>query len=196
LQSNYEYNHFERQRVHKKTPPIRGQAPSLYSALNLIVIKRRNSIVMHKNFQRLIKINEFVAQIFEHGHQWPFMPRRSFIIANFHKANIAIALRMQQMSTNYLDFPDFEIKPTQHCPPHRSGSGILTSSLVASPTNVSIHHGQAAAFSQFEFVTCMQLNHKSNITNHSLEKSLSRAVFANTSLFLRPLIQQPESHTQ
>jgi hypothetical protein len=68
--------------------------------------------------------------------------------------------------------------------------------MVASPTNVSIHHGQAVAISQFEFVTCMQLNHKSNITKHASEKLLSRAVFANTGLFLRPHIQQPESHTQ
>jgi hypothetical protein len=159
-------------------------------------MKRRNPIAMHINFRRLIKINEFVAQMFGHGHQWPSLPRRSFIIANFQKANIAIGLRMQQMSTNYLDFSGFEIKPTYHCPPHRSGSGILTGSLVASPTNVSIHHGQAAAFSQFDFVTCMQLNHKPNITKHASEKLLSRAVFANTGLFLRPHIQQPESHTQ
>jgi hypothetical protein len=64
-------------------------------------MKRRNPIAMHINFQRLIEINEFVAQMFKHGHQWPFMPRRSFIIANFQKANIAIGLQMQQMSTNY-----------------------------------------------------------------------------------------------
>jgi hypothetical protein len=72
----------------------------------------------------------------------------------------------------------------------------LTGALVASPTNVSIHHGQAAAFSQFEFVTCMQLNHKSNITKHALEKLLARVVFANTGLFLRPHIKQPKSHPQ
>jgi hypothetical protein len=159
-------------------------------------MKRRNSIAMHINFRRLIEINEFVAQMFGHSHQWLFMPRRSFIIANFQKANFAIVLQMQQMSTNYLDFSGFEIKPTHHCPSHRSGSGILTGLQVASSTNVSIHHGHAAAFSHFKFVTCMQLNHKSNITKHASKKLLSRAVFANTGLFLRPHIQQPESHTQ
>jgi hypothetical protein len=44
-------------------------------------MKRRNPIAMHINFRRLIEINEFVAQMFGHGHQWPFMPRQSFIIA-------------------------------------------------------------------------------------------------------------------
>jgi hypothetical protein len=35
-------------------------------------MKRRNLIAMHINFRRLIKINEFAAQMFGHGHQWPF----------------------------------------------------------------------------------------------------------------------------
>jgi hypothetical protein len=125
----------------------------------------------------------FYAEAIFHHSQFPEGKSRNWI------ANAANANKL-------LDFSGFEIKPTHHCPPHRSGSGILTGSLVASPTNVSIHHGQAAAFSHFEFVTCMQLNHKSNITKHASEKLLSRAVFANTGLFLRPHIQQPESHTQ
>jgi hypothetical protein len=124
------------------------------------------------------------------------LPRRSFIKAKFQKAFIAIGLQMQQMSTNYQDFSGFKMKPTQHCPPHRSGLGSLTGSLVASPTNVSIHHGQAAAFSQFEYVTCMQLNHESNLTKHALETILSRAVFAIIGLFLQPHIQQPKSNFQ
>jgi hypothetical protein len=37
---------------------------------------------MHINFRRLIEINEFVAQMFGDGHQWPFIPTQSFIIAN------------------------------------------------------------------------------------------------------------------
>jgi hypothetical protein len=125
----------------------------------------------------------FYAEAIFHYNQFPEGKYRNWIA---NAANVNKLFRLLRL----------QIKPTHHYPTHRSGSDILTGSLVASPTNVSIHYGQAAAFSQFEFVTCMQLNHKSNITKHAPEKSLSRAVFANTGLFLRPHIQQPESHTQ